>query len=340
MPRVTAEPVALGQSGGQDRIERAWEPRPRRGGWRAQLAWLLLVVKLFCLQNFNWLLSAGFHAFLTLCIAGVAFQHHNRQAAGVGLEAGAFEGTGEEGLENVLGADGLVAGGGGTPFEASLQPLDVTPQSGDLNALNELVRMSGGAGGPGGDGGEGGGSGGGSGGGRGSGVGLGAGFFGAKGAGKSFVYVVDCSGSMTGHRFERAKTELVKSINKLKPEQKFYVYFFNDRTFPLFDPKPASGMLAATNDNRARASRWIRTRQPESTTNPTLALKQALEMKPEVIFLLTDGELDDPSEVRQMIQKNNKSNVVIHTILFENDDGAGTLEAIAKENNGTYRFVK
>ena len=337
MPRATAEPPVLGTREGRGRIEPAWQPRPRRGGPRAQLAWLLLMVKLFCLQNVNWLLSAGFHAALTLCIAGVALQHH-RNSAGVGLEGGLFEGTGEEGFENVLGADGQ-AGGGGTPFESTLEPIDTAPQSSGLNSLNELIKMSGG-GTVGGDGGEGGGSGGGSGGGHGSGIGLGAGFFGSKGAGKSFVYVVDCSGSMYGHRFNRAKTELVRSINKLKPEQKFYVYFFNDRTFPLFDPKPAPGMLPAIRGNVERASRWIRSRQPESTTNPNLALKQALEMKPEVIFLLTDGELDDAAEVRQMILRNNKSNVVIHTIAFENEEASATLEAIAKENNGTFRFVK
>jgi hypothetical protein len=337
MPRVTAEPLAVGTREGRERAEPVWQPRPRRGGARAQLAWLLLVVKIFCLQNVNWLLSAGFHAALTLCIAGVALQHHRSQGAGVGLEAG-FEGAGEEGFENVLGADGQ-AGGGGTPFESALQPVEVSPQASGLNSLNELIKMSGG-GAVGGDGGEGGGSGGGSGGGRGSGIGPGAGFFGTKGVGKSFVYVVDCSGSMYGHRFDRAKTELVKSINKLKPEQKFFVYFFNDRTFPLFDPKPATGMLPAVRANLERASRWIRTRTPESTTNPNLALKQALEMKPEVIFLLTDGELDDPADVRQMIQRNNKSNVVIHTIAFENEEASATLEAIAKENNGTFRFVK
>src|SRR5215510_10845264 len=99
---------------------------------------------------------------------------------------------------------------------------------------------------------------------------------------------------MYGERFRRAKTELVRSINKLTPEQRFYVFFFNDRTFPLFFPKPAKGMQAASKTNLQRASAWIRQREPESTTNPNLALQQALEMRPEVIFLLTDGELDDP----------------------------------------------
>ncbi len=189
-----------------------------------------------------------------------------------------------------------------------------------------------------GDGGSGGGSGGGT--GIGHGPGLGAGFFGTKGVGKSFIYVVDMSGSMYGDRFSRAKSELVKSINKLSAEQKFYVFFFNDRTFPLFEPKPAKGMIPATKSNKERASRWIGLRRAESTTNPNYALLQALEMKPEVIFLLTDGELDEPDLVRQMIRKNNKSNVVIHTIAFENPEGGKTLEAIAEENNGVYRFVK
>jgi hypothetical protein len=145
---------------------------------------------------------------------------------------------------------------------------------------------------------------------------------------------------MTGRRFDRARVELKKSINKLSPEQKFYIFFFNDRTFPLFDPKPAKGMIPANSTNKERASRWIALRHPESTTNPNYALQQALEMEPEVIFFLTDGELDDPDAVRYMIRKYNKTKVVIHTIAFENEDGGQTLEAIAQENDGIYRFVK
>ena len=68
-------------------------------------------------------------------------------------------------------------------------------------------------------------------------------------------------------------------------------------------------------------------------------------MKPEVIFLLTDGELDNgvddiSKDVRQMLVEKNRSHVVIHTIAFESDEGTATLEAIARENNGTFRFVR
>jgi uncharacterized protein with von Willebrand factor type A (vWA) domain len=203
---------------------------------------------------------------------------------------------------------------------------------GDLNSLGIGTGASGSGDGGEGSGGEGSGSG--------RGPGLGAGFFGAKGAGKTFVYVVDMSGSMEGERFRRALAELIRSINKLSAEQSFYVIFFNDKMFPMFDPQPAKGLIPATTANKSRATRWIRNRKPSSTTDPKAALEKALGMKPQVIFLLTDGELDDPAEVRHMIRRENKTNVVIHTIAFENEEGATTLETIATENNGTFLFVR
>ena len=106
MSRVAVEPLPVGQRELKDPAEAAWESRPQKGGLRAQLVWLLLVVKVLCVQNVNWILSAGIHAALTLCIAGVARTQHHR-AAGLGIEAGNFAGVGEEGFENVLGGDSL-----------------------------------------------------------------------------------------------------------------------------------------------------------------------------------------------------------------------------------------
>jgi hypothetical protein len=313
-----------------------WVSRPRSRGLLSRLAWAWLAVKLLCRQHFDWLLSAGIHLVVLLAVACFAL-HHGGRVEGVGIESAVGINLAEQAFDNVLGDDSLAMGGGGTPFETSAsQAAEMARQASDLSDMGEFVR--GVAGSSGGDGGSGGGSGGGT--GIGHGPGIGAGFFGTKGAGKSFIYIVDMSGSMYGERFTRAKAELVKSIKKLNAEQKFFIFFFNDRTYPLFDPKPAKGMIPANKSNVERASRWIGLRRAESTTNPNYALQQALEMKPEVIFLLTDGELDEPEAVRSMIRRNNKSNVVIHTIAFENEEGGLTLEAIAKENNGVYRFVK
>jgi len=168
---------------------------------------------------------------------------------------------------------------------------------------------------------------------------LGAAFFGSQGAGKTFVYIVDMSGSMYGARFERARKELISSIEKLNGEQSFHVFFFSDQTFPLFFPKPASALIKANGANKKKAVRWIRAREPGGLTNPIMSLRLALELKPDVVFLLTDGEVDDPDQVRKIIKDNNVR-TTIHTIAFENEDGANTLERIAKENRGSFRFVR
>lgn len=336
MSNATIESLPPAHAGVQETAADLWETGPRSRGLRAQFVWAWLVVQLLCRQNVAWLLSAGIHGVVLLGVACIAL-NHSRPVEGVGIESSLVDGLAEQAFDNVLGDDSLTMGGGGTPFETSAtQAAEMAQQASELSEMGEFAKGIAGSGS--GDGGSGGGSGGGT--GIGQGPGIGAGFFGTKGAGKSFIYVVDMSGSMYGDRFTRAKSELVKSINKLNAEQKFYVFFFNDRTFPLFEPRPAKGMIPATKSNKERASRWIGLRRAESTTNPNYALQQALEMKPEVVFLLTDGELDEPEAVRQMIRNHNKSNVVIHTIAFENEEGGTTLEAIAKDNNGVYRFVK
>jgi hypothetical protein len=334
MPNATANLPGARRTGVPEPAGAPWNTLPSARDSSSTLAWAWAVIKVLCRQNVDWIVSAGVHALVLLCIAGIAL-HQAQKVEGIGIE-GANVRLAEQAFENVLGKDTLDMGGGGKPFESALQAAEVGQQA-DLDAMSEFLKIGMGAAGSG-DGGSGGGSGGGT--GTGTGPGIGAGFFGTTGAGKSFVYVVDMSGSMTGRRFDRARVELKKSINKLSPEQKFYIFFFNDRTFPLFDPKPAKGMIPANSTNKERASRWIALRHPESTTNPNYALQQALEMEPEVIFFLTDGELDDPDAVRYMIRKYNKTKVVIHTIAFENEDGGQTLEAIAQENDGIYRFVK
>jgi hypothetical protein len=275
------------------------------------------------------MLSLAFHVVLLACFSFALIRgDHDRPP--LGIEASLTEDAGGDPLETLL--QGPTVEISSSPSSSAASQAELARQVSDeaaSRALSDLNAMGIGAGGTG-DGGEGGGRA----------PGLGAGFFGAKGAGKSFVYVVDMSGSMKGERFRRALSELIRSINKLSPEQSFYVIFFNDKMLPMFEPQPARGLLAATPGNKTRATRWIRGRKPSSTTDPNAALQKALGMKPEVIFLLTDGELDDPAAVRNMIRQENKTGVVIHTIAFENEDGATTLETIAGENNGTFRFVR
>lgn len=173
--------------------------------------------------------------------------------------------------------------------------------------------------------------------GLGGGMGKGVGFFGTRARADSVVFVVDMSGSMAGHRFDRAVEELIRSLNALEPSQKFYIFFYNGQTHALFDQR-ANKLLSATTATRSKAVKWIKALRPDGDTFPEDAIERALKLKPQIIFFLTDGEI--PDTVRETARTWNKEKrTVIHTIAFEYEGGAEMLRGIAVDSRGKYRFV-
>jgi von Willebrand factor type A domain len=171
----------------------------------------------------------------------------------------------------------------------------------------------------------------------GGGSGKGVGFFGTRARADSVVFIVDMSGSMEGHRFDRAVEELTHSLSLLQPSQKFFIFFYNGATFPLFEQRIAK-LLPATSGNRAKATKWIHAFHPEGDTAPEDAIERALRLKPQVIYFLTDGEI--PNTTRSTAQRfNTEHKTVIHTIAFEYEGGAEQLRGIAVDSRGKYRFV-
>jgi SAM-dependent methyltransferase len=183
--------------------------------------------------------------------------------------------------------------------------------------------------------------GGGSGRGVGDGEGNGSGhqFFELSTAGTKYVYVIDGSGSMTEPhkeartKLDRVKRELIYSIGGLPFEMEFYVIFFNNHAVPM----KAQSLQPATLDNKRKHLEWVAKIQGGGNTDPREALKLALGLKPDVIYLLTDGVFDP--KVGDEVTKLNKERVSIHTFCFGNDSGESLLQNIARKNNGTYKFI-
>ncbi len=179
--------------------------------------------------------------------------------------------------------------------------------------------------------------------GSGSGIGGDAGevaFFGSGSAGTSFVFVVDLSGSMVEQdRFGRMVRELSSTILAMGTEQKFSVVFFNDHAVPLFAPRASVGLIAASNANKQKAVRWIRTRKPDGLTNPEMALEMALGMRPSAIYFLTDGEFANPERLHDRLVRLNPERIPIHTLTFGNRAGEPSMQGIAEASGGSYRFV-
>jgi hypothetical protein len=163
-------------------------------------------------------------------------------------------------------------------------------------------------------------------------------FFGIGGQGGTFVYVVDMSGSMNEQgKWERARDELLRSIEHLDQGQKYYIIFYNDGWFPMGEDKP----VLATPKQLDRTRRWVNRIWPGGGTFPLEALRYGLKLEPDAIYFLSDG-LFDPAVIEAIRVENPPSNgqIPIHTIAFVNQETVGIMKQIAKNSGGKSRFVE
>lgn len=156
-------------------------------------------------------------------------------------------------------------------------------------------------------------------------------FFGVRAKGKVFIYVVDCSGSMgLDERLIRAKAEIRRSVSAMRYPQKYYVIFYNDRALDM----PGGIPIDSDANSVDRLSHWFLTIDPDGETDPRDAMTQAIGLRPDAIFLLSDGEFPDGS-VEHILRKN-RSKVPIHCIDLAGGKGAPGLTRIAKSSGGEY----
>ncbi|TWT65235.1 hypothetical protein [Allorhodopirellula solitaria] len=174
-------------------------------------------------------------------------------------------------------------------------------------------------------------------------------FCGVEGGGNHFVYLVDSSGSM-GDAFLSARRALLDSIDMLSPEQRFYVIFFDAecdymRISRADQDEPRSVYASPSNKQRLRS--WAMRVEMDRGKAPYEPLEYALQdLKPDVIFLLSDGEF--PQRIESLLQTENRvANLfgeikpvsIIHTISYHSREGESRMRRIAESNFGQYRHV-
>lgn len=167
--------------------------------------------------------------------------------------------------------------------------------------------------------------------------------FGLEAQGRKFVYVFDRSQSMAeygGVPLEAAKRELIASINQLTSQQQFYIITYNHkpRLFNL-----SYGRLAfATESNLDQAGQYIQNVEASGGTEHYEPLRMAMNLKPDVIFLITDGEAKDDLSVGDLrrLEQINSGGATIHVILFAASPRPNsTLMRLAKNSRGNYKVV-
>lgn len=169
----------------------------------------------------------------------------------------------------------------------------------------------------------------------GGGAGGSASFFGLEAKGSSFVYVVDRSGSMDGPKLTSAKAELIRSVSSLKRNMKFFIIFYNDSYIAM----PGGRLVKATESSKRQSFGWVDHIQAMGGTDPRGAMQAALALRPDAVWLLSDGLFEDAA-CDAIRAANPGSRTQIHTIGFHGREGERVLTRIAEYNRGRYRFVR
>lgn len=165
-------------------------------------------------------------------------------------------------------------------------------------------------------------------------------FFGTEAVANRVVFVVDNSGSMQHGRMETTLAELDRAIQRLSYSQSFYVCLFSDQAYPMFFPEPTHELLPATRENKKRLSRWLRTVEMCLGGRLLDAVEMAAALEPEVVYLLTDGDIRSPRVMGELTDPDAWP-FPIHTLGMGARDrnDAGKLVAIAEAQGGGYKFV-
>jgi hypothetical protein len=157
-------------------------------------------------------------------------------------------------------------------------------------------------------------------------------FFGLRAAGRFFIYVIDGSGSMIDDdRFPRATIELRRSVLALQAPQQFEVIFYNNESIPMpGGPRPRP----ADPQNKSQFLAWLSVMEPDSGTEPRPAMRQALSLRPDAVFLLSDGEF--PRGTAEEIARVNTRRIPIHCVDLSGGLAGDQLRRIAHDSGGQY----
>lgn len=162
--------------------------------------------------------------------------------------------------------------------------------------------------------------------------------------GKTVLFVIDRSGSMSGKKIEQVQAALKYVLNNLRPGDLFNIIAYDDR-IETFRPE----LQRFDEDTRKAAQGFVAGLYAGGSTNIDGALRTALGQiqdtrRPSYIVFLTDG-LPTAGETNEMkIVANAKEQNKIHARIFAfgvgYDVNSRLLDKIVRENFGQSEFVR
>ncbi|MEM9352694.1 MAG: vWA domain-containing protein [Planctomycetota bacterium] len=168
-------------------------------------------------------------------------------------------------------------------------------------------------------------------------------FFGAPVGGLRAVFLLDNSGSMQRGRLETVLAELMHTLDQLGPSHEVYVLFFSDDIYPMYYPASTDKFARPNEETKRRLSVWFETVEFCTGNTAHRAMEAAARLKPEVVFLLSDGDVRTTPSGRKLaaLLAAEGRDFVVHTIGMgcQEQVHRQQLAAIAQAHGGTFREV-
>lgn len=137
-------------------------------------------------------------------------------------------------------------------------------------------------------------------------------FFGRRGQGQRVCFVCDNSISYRDGGFQTVLAEVGRAVEALQPSQSFYVIFFSDAAYPMFQPEQLDALQAATPENKRRLQAWLGTVEMCGGGQGIHdAVARAADLGADVIYFLSDG--DHARSVIEAIANADLGDTVVHT---------------------------
>ena len=156
----------------------------------------------------------------------------------------------------------------------------------------------------------------------------------------SVVYVLD-RGQATGVLFDTLKEATYRSVESLKPGQKFAIVFWSNSDDQAAYP-PGGGLCPATPAEIQAAKEQFAEVYAGGRAEARPAIEWAAALKPSVIVLVTGKAFSlepDLMDATQQAIANAGGQTKVHTIALDNDDGNTVLRDIAKTTGGESKVV-
>lgn len=159
---------------------------------------------------------------------------------------------------------------------------------------------------------------------------------------KHIVIVVDMSGSMLAHT-DKVTDALNEILSQLKPDNTFTILGY--RGGPSYDSFPPNGRLTAADPSTiAQARRFVSgmSRRFGGGTPTQNAMLKALNLRPQAVILISDGQPDDgePARIVTNITNRNRGKAEIHTVAIgkytEDKNLTLFLQELANRNRGDF----